>query len=102
MAQNLIIRPLDDNASCFPNANEQVIVGFQSASCCWVGGAGNTPGGQATWSTHDGSFITPSNMGTTSCTAGSYPCNANGLALTYDSFCYETSCKEQWAELYVR
>ena len=101
-AQNVIVRPLDDNAGCFPNQNEQVLLGFQAAACCWVGGAGNTPNGQVQWRTHDGSFIRASGMGVSSCTAGVYPCNANGRVLSYDSFCYDSSCKETWAELYVR
>ena len=101
-AQNVIVRPLDSNAGCFPGTNEQVILGFQAATCCWVGGAGNTPGGQAQWRTHDGSFVQASTMSVTTCTASSYPCNANGKVLRDSSFCYDSSCKETWAELYVR
>jgi hypothetical protein len=101
-AQNVIVRPLDSNAGCFPNQNEQVLLGFQAAACCWVGGAGNTPGGQAQWRTHDGSFIGISSMSVQTCTAGVYPCNANGRVLSYSSFCYDASCKETYAEIYVR
>ena len=101
-AQNVIVRPLDSNAGCFPGTNEQVMLGFQAATCCWVGGAGNTPGGQAQWRTHDGSFVQASTMAVTTCAAGVYPCNANGKVLRDSSFCYDASCKETWAELYVR
>ncbi len=101
-AQTVIVRPLDSNATCFPGSNEQVILGFHAATCCWVGGAGNTPGGQADWRQHDGSFIQASYMTVSSCSAGVYPCNANGKALHTSSFSYDTSQKETWAELYVR
>jgi hypothetical protein len=101
-AQNVIVRPLDSNAGCFPGTNEQVILGFQAATCCWVGGAGNTPGGQVQWRTHDGSFVQASTMSVTTCSASTYPCNANGKVLRDSSFCYDASCKETWAELYVR
>jgi hypothetical protein len=101
-AHNFVVRPLDSNASCFPSTNETVIVGFQSASCCWVGGVGNTPGGQASWRTHDGSMMLGSSMSVDSCTAGVYPCNANGKVFSYGGFCYGTSCKETYIELYLR
>ena len=101
-ATNLIVRPWDDNASCFPTTNEQVILGFQNATCCWVAGAGNTPGGQADWSAHDLSLLQSAYLATETCTAGSYPCNAEGLRFSSSGFCYGTSCKQTWAELYVR
>jgi hypothetical protein len=101
-AQNLIVRPLDTNATCFPGSNENALLGFQNATCCWAGGLGNTPGGQATWSTHDLSLVQSATMLPTTCTAGVYPCNDVGYQLDYSSFCYGTSCKVTYAELYVR
>ena len=101
-AQNVIVRPLDTNASCFPGSNENALLGFQNASCCWAGGLGNTPGGQAIWRQHDLSLLLATSMSTSSCAAGTYPCNANGTYIGYGSFCYGTSCKASFAQVYVR
>jgi hypothetical protein len=101
-AQNVIVRPLDTNASCFPGSNENALLGFQNASCCWAGGLGNTPGGQAIWRQHDLSLLLATSMSTASCTAGTYPCNANSTYIGYGSFCYGTTCKATFAQVYVR
>ena len=101
-AQNVIVRPLDTNASCFPGTNENALLGFQNASCCWAGGLGNTPGGQVIWRQHDLSLLLATSMSTASCTAGTYPCNANATVIGYGSFCYGTSCKATFAQVYVR
>ncbi|GAB4568626.1 MAG: hypothetical protein Tsb0020_22290 [Haliangiales bacterium] len=97
-----VLRPLDSNASCFPGTNENALIGHNLATCCWAGGLGNTPAGQATWSTHDLSLLTRARLIPVSCSAGVYPCNEAGLAVADSSFCYDTSCKVPYAEIYVR
>lgn len=101
-ARGIIVRPLENNANCFPNQNENVSLGFHNGTCCWNGGLGNAPNGQATWRTHDLALLQASRMSPPTCSSGSYPCNDNGYALSNTSFCYGTSCKETWAEIYVR
>jgi hypothetical protein len=93
---------LDDNASCFPTTNENAIIGLELATCCWTSGLGNTPGGQASWRTHDLSLLQLSRLLPQTCTAGAYPCNENGLRFNQSGFCYDTSCKVAWATMYVR
>ena len=98
----LMVGGLDDNASnCFPNGNENAMISLTWSSCCWVNGLGNTPNGQATWSTYDNSLLQSTNLSQGTCTAGNYPCNDNG---TYNagSNAYSSSNKVTWAEMYVR
>ena len=95
-----IIRPLDSNAQCFPTTNENALVGLQLASCCWAGGLGNTPGGQASWKLYDNSLLDSSHLGTSTCSAGVYPCNDDGLV--WSQFTYTYDSKVTWAEIYVR
>ena len=101
-AQGVIVRPRDTNATCFPGSNENALLGFHNATCCWAGGLGNAPNGHQTWRQHDLSLVQSSTMSVSSCTAGTYPCNDNGRVLDNSSFCYGTSCKVTWAEVYVR
>ena len=102
-AQSFVVRPLDNNAWCFPDTNENAFIGIQFPTCCWTGGLGNTPGGQAQWRTHDLSLLQLSRLTPLRCApAGEYPCNRNGYWFHYDSFCYDASCKVPWAEMYVR
>ncbi|MCG8421675.1 MAG: hypothetical protein MJE77_27460 [Proteobacteria bacterium] len=97
-----LVRPLDSNAACFPNGNENALIGLNLASCCWAGGLGNTPAGQAEWSTHDLSLLTRDRLIVEPCTAGVYPCNDNGVIIPQGSFCYNTLCKVAYAEVYLR
>jgi hypothetical protein len=100
--QSFIVRPWDDNASCFPNGNEGAMVGMQLAECCWTPGMGNTPSGQASWDDYDLSLLQLSYLSPKTCTAGSYPCNDAGYVNTQSSNCYTESCKVTYAEVYVR
>ena len=70
-------------------------IAFYAAECCWVNGLGNTPGGQAQWVTHDQSLLRLSRITPVTCTAGTYPCNANGRTISAAGECYEydASCK---------
>jgi hypothetical protein len=99
---SLVVRPWDDNASCFPSGNESAILGFQLSTCCWTNGLGNTPSGYPTWELYDNSLLELDNLAATTCTAGSYPCNDLGYVHDRGSSCYDESCKVTWAELYVR
>lgn len=103
-AFNFGLRALDSNCSCFPGCNENVAIGFLAAECCWVNGLGNTPGGQASWLTHDLSLLRVGRISPTACVPGVYPCNANGLTINSSGECYEydTSCKSRYALIYVR
>jgi len=103
-AFNFGLRALDSNCSCFPGCNENVAVGFLAAECCWVNGLGNTPGGQAQWLNHDQSLLRASRITAVACTAGVYPCNANGLTISSSGECYEFdgNCKSRYALVYVR
>lgn len=100
------LRAHDDNASCFPEGNENAAVVFLAGRCCWVNGLANTPMGWAAWGTHDHSLLRLSYLVPSSCTAGIYPCNGNGLALNADlwggSNCNDMSCKAPYALVYVR
>ena len=101
-AFSLTVRPLDDNCSCFPGCNETVLVGLMNASCCWVGGLGNAPNGQASWKTHDLSLLDVNRITAQTCTPGTWPCNDDGYVADYNGFCYDSSCKQTFAEVYVR
>ncbi|MEZ4410380.1 MAG: fibrinogen-like YCDxxxxGGGW domain-containing protein [Polyangiales bacterium] len=98
------LRALDSNASCFPGSNENAAINFYAAECCWVNGLGNTPGGQAQWLTHDLSLLRLSRITPVTCTAGTYPCNANGRTISAAGECYENdpSCKASYALVWVR
>jgi hypothetical protein len=100
--QSFVVRPWDNNCSCFPGCNEAAMIGMQFATCCWTPGLGNTPNGQASWSTHDLSLLQLANINPTTCTAGSYPCNGQGYYNPYGYNCYDESCKVTYAEMYVR
>jgi hypothetical protein len=100
--QSFLVRPWDNNASCFPSGNENAFIGLQLASCCWTAGLGNNPGGGTGWRGHDMSLLQLSHLNPASCSAGAYPCNENGLVNPNGDFCYDTSCKQSWAELFVR
>ena len=100
--QSFVVGPWDNNASCFPNGNENAMIGFQLAECCWAPGLGNTPSGQASWEVYDLSLLQIANINPISCTAGSYPCNDQGWVNPNTENCYGTSCKVTWAEMYVR
>ncbi|MCB9763629.1 MAG: hypothetical protein H6739_27925 [Alphaproteobacteria bacterium] len=97
-----IVRPLDSNCSCFPGCNENAIIGLQLASCCWTGGLGNCTSCQSSWRTHDLSLRQLSYLSNETCNANSYPCNAEGRVFSQGGFCYGTSCKSTYAEMYVR
>jgi len=98
---SFIVRPWDNNASCFPSGNENTIIGMQLSSCCWVNGLGNTPNGQASWEVYDLSLLELSRLTGSTCTSGSYPCNDAGY---YNSGTngYTSSTKVTYAEVYVR
>ncbi|ACY13589.1 carboxypeptidase regulatory-like domain-containing protein [Haliangium ochraceum] len=97
-----VVRPLDSNASCFPGAAENAIIGLNMAACCWAGGLGNTPSGSAVWSTHDLSLLRRERLVPTSCSPGVYPCSDTGVVVPFSSFCYDASCKEPFADIYIR
>ncbi len=99
---SLTVRPLDDNCDCFPGCNESVLIGLTNARCCWVAGLGNAPNGQADWRTHDLSLLKVANVVPMSCSAGAWPCNADGAYANDSYYCYDTSCKQSWAEVYIR
>ncbi|MCB9745800.1 MAG: hypothetical protein H6740_24710 [Alphaproteobacteria bacterium] len=101
-AHSFIVRPLDSNASCFPGANENAMLGIQMADCCWTNGIGNCPTCQSSWQTHDLSLLNLSRLNVGTCTAGTYPCNDNGRYFTRSQHCYGPECKVDYAELYVR
>lgn len=102
-ALSFLVSPLDTNAGCFPGPNENALIGLGLAECCWAGGLGNTPGGEAQWGTHDLSLLQRSRLLPVACaTPGAYPCNANGFYFSAGGFCYDASCKARHAELYVR
>ncbi|MDB4929700.1 MAG: hypothetical protein JWM10_2184, partial [Myxococcaceae bacterium] len=96
------LRALDSNASCFPGTNENVAMAFYAAECCWVNGLGNTPGGQAQWITHDQSMLRLAGIAPVACTAGVYPCNANGRTIAAAGECYDASCKAGYALVWIR
>ncbi len=96
------LRALDSNAGCFPGANENVAIAFYAAECCWVNGLGNTPGGQAQWLTYDQSLLSLARITPVACTAGVYPCNANGRTISASGECYDASCKASYALIWVR
>jgi len=99
---SLTVRPLDSNCSCFPGCNESVMIGLMNASCCWVAGLGNAPNGQASWRTHDLSLLDVGNITPETCTAGTWPCNDDGYYADDSGFCYDSSCKQTFAEVYIR
>jgi len=99
----LVVRPLDDNAgTCFPNGNENAILGFQLSQCCWANGLGNTPAGYPSWQIYDNSLLELSRIATASCTTGAYPCNDLGYTIDRAYNCYDSTCMVTWAEMYVR
>ena len=98
------LRALDSNAECFPATNENAAMVFYAAECCWVNGLGNTPGGQVDWRTHDLSLLRLSHITPVDCTAGTYPCNANGHTISAGGECYadDPACKARYALVWVR
>ena len=102
-AFGFILRGWDNNCSCFPGCNENAAVGFHAAECCWVNGLGNNyPSGGGSWSSHDLSLLKVSNLNAVACTANTYPCNANGYLISSSGECYDQSCKQSYALVYVR
>ncbi|MCB9744701.1 MAG: hypothetical protein H6740_19055 [Alphaproteobacteria bacterium] len=99
---SFVVRPQDTNADCFPGANENAILGFQLADCCWANGLGNCTNCYSSWSVYDNSLLQLSRIAATTCTPGTYPCNDAGYYLTRNQHCYDVSCKVVYAELYVR
>ena len=95
----VVVRPWDTNASCFPAGNENAILGLAILPC-WTYGLGNTPSGQATWSTHDNAMPSLASLAPAACTGG-YPCNALGIQYG-GTTCYDQGCKTLWAEVWVR
>ena len=85
-----------------PEPERERLPGLPQRDVMLERGLGNAPNGQATWRTHDLALLQASRMSPTTCSSGSYPCNDNGYVLSNTSFCYGTSCKETWAEIYVR
>ena len=100
------VRPHDVNNDCFPGYAETAALGFIAATCCWVGGLGNTPYAQSTWAwaQHDLSLLRAARIKPTKCPANKYPCNANGFVVPYTSFSqsYDPSYKVKYALIYVR
>ena len=101
------LRPHDVNNDCFPGYAETVVVGLVAATCCWVGGLGNTPYAQSTWAwaQHDLSLLRSSRILPTACTkTGVYPCNSNGYVVPYSSFSqsYDSTYKVKYAQVFVR
>ena len=100
-ALSFVVRPWDNNASCFPGGNENAIIGMQLATCCWTAGLGNTPRGYPAWQAHDLSLLRADRLRPEEC-EGEYPCNELGARFLSSGFCYDTSCKVHWAAMYVR
>ncbi|MES2644481.1 MAG: MopE-related protein [Myxococcota bacterium] len=97
-----VVRPWDNNATCFPMGNENAIIGVQLTECCWTPGMGNTPSGYPTWDDYDLSLLQADRLAVVSCTAGEYPCNDNGVQFTNASSGYTYETKVVYAETYVR
>jgi hypothetical protein len=100
------LRGWDNNCDCFPGCNENSAISMQTPECCWVNGLGNTPGGQANWSTHDLSLLQKQHLVGVACTPNQWPCNPQGRQINYytgaSHDCYDTSCKLSWARILVR
>jgi large repetitive protein len=103
---DVVLRAQDTNAACFPTTNENAFLTFTLSECCWTNGLGNTPGGQATWRTHDLSMLKLQKLQAVACTPGTWPCNPAGWQHNYYSGaqanCYDTSCKSVYAAVWVR
>jgi hypothetical protein len=101
---NFSLRALDSNCSCWPDCNENAAIVFAAAECCWNNGLSNAPNGQASWLSHDLSLLRIGRITPRACTAGVFPCNANGLTMDSSGECYEDSpaCKSRYALIYVR
>ena len=96
------LRGWDNNASCFPDMNENSAISLMAADCCWVNGLGNNTCCQAQWISHDLSLLKKSQLATAACVAGQWPCNPQGVYLPAAGECYDSSCKSLWARVYVR
>jgi len=106
------LRGHDDNASCFPDSNENAAISFMAAECCWVNGLGNNTCCNGTWGSHDHSLLKKSRLIPITCGQGGYgapgvwPCNPQNVTLNSytggDVECYDTSCKVGWVRVYVR
>jgi len=93
------VRPLDTNGACFPDGNENTIVGTVFLSN-WVYGIGNTPNGNDEWESHDNSMPALDSLSVTSCDGG-YPCNPEGVIYN-GTTCYDPSCKTEQTQVWVR
>jgi len=105
-AMGFILRGKDTNCSCFPGCNENAAVGFIASECCNLGGLGNNPAGTA-WGNHDLSLLKLSRLNAFKCPKSGYPCNALGYQINHylttgGSFCFNSSCKVKYAQVYVR
>jgi len=101
LAFDIVVRPLDDNCNCFPGCNENTFISFTLQACCWTMGLGNTPSGQATWSTHDQSMLKLSSLVPAACNPAVYPCNPQGY-LNAGNPSYDTSTKTKYTSVWVR
>ena len=100
---SLVVGGLDSNASCFPGPAENAMLTLQLANCCAVFGLGNTPAGSSGWETYDNSLMSLATISTVACDpSGGYPCNDNGWWHSISSFCFDSSCKTAYGQVYVR
>jgi len=95
------MRGHDNNASCFPNSNENSALSFTAGSCCWVNGLGNNTCCQATWIQYDNSLLQKHRLVPQAC-GGGWPCNAQGVYVNNGQQCYGSNCKVNWARVFVR
>jgi hypothetical protein len=98
---DVIVRALDNNATCFPGSNENALISFTLSSCCWTNGLGNTPNGYPVWDVYDLSMLKLDNLVPQSCSGG-YPCNPRGWYHNSGFNSYDPSTKVPYAGVYIR
>ncbi|MFO0610587.1 MAG: fibrinogen-like YCDxxxxGGGW domain-containing protein [Polyangiales bacterium] len=102
------IRGLDVNgggptAGCaVAGSNENSFLDFLSGPSWWVFGVGNCVGCAGGWTSYDNGMLNLASIMTGSCTANSWPCNANGLWWQSGIYPSNPDTKTRYVQLLVR
>ncbi len=104
----LVVRGLDPNAGgpatgCATTGfNENNFISFAAGIPYCLFGVGNCTSCNAAWSTHDNGMLNRDLLTFATCTAGTWPCNANNLQWTSAASIYGPETKTRYVQLLVR
>lgn len=102
------VRGLDLNGGGATNGcatrgnNENSFINFASGPSWWVFGVGNCVGCAGDWTTYDNGMLNLATLTFAACTAGTWPCNANGLYWSSAVYPSAATSKTRFVQLLVR